>query len=278
MELHLMSFKALSLPLLFLSILLASCSGNESSLISNPDSALSVVTGVVHSGRANNIEVQGVAAALNDKLTLDAEAVLLGGVRAITDERGRFTLGLDSENTSAVVMFARGIESNENSTIRCKLPQGCRVKQGKSGELILVASGEPYSPAYYFDYSANTSIDDNLETHDEFVTEDTTLWSVGLEFTAPSQFVSINCITGIVSAFGLSTYVNGSGQCDADKCDANNQAAGYFSKYGIVKANAQLANLLGLSDIISKESSKIAALGRLFLRILSRDLSMAVGK
>ena len=258
-----MSFKALSLPVMLLSILLVSCSGNESALIFNPDSTLSVVTGVVHSGRANNIEVQGVAVGVNGKLTLNEETGQLTGVSGLTDDRGRFALGLNSENSAAVIMFARGSEIDESmviSSIQCKLPQGCNVRQGESDEVGEVEFGGYYNPEYYYDYAVNEAMDDDPETRDELIVSDTTLWSAGLEFAAQGQFISINTITDMASFFGLSTYVSESGQCDENECDANKQATGYFSKYGIVKANTQLANLLGLSDIVSKEPANIAAL------------------
>lgn len=259
-----MSFKALSLPVILLSILLASCSGNESSVNTNPDTTLNVVLGMVHSGQAENIEVQGVAVGVNGKLTLDEDTGQLTGVSGITDDRGRFALGLNSENSSAVIMFARGSEVDETkaiSSIQCKLPQGCNVKQGELDEIGEIAFGEFYNPEYYYDYVANDSMDDDTETNDEIIAFDTTLWSAGLEFTARGQFININSITDMAGAFGFSTYINdGTGQCDTSECAANEQISGYFSKYGIVKANTQLANLLGLSDLIAKEPANIATL------------------
>lgn len=263
-----MPFKALSLPLIVLSCLLASCSGNESSVITNPDTTLNIVLGIVQSGLAENIEVQGVAVSVSGKLALDDETGQLTGVSAITDSRGRFALGLNSENESAVIMFARGSETDETkaiSDIQCKLPQGCNVKQGDDDALSLIAFGGFYNPKYYYDYVVNDEKDTDPETNDEYKAYDTTLWSAGLEFTALGQFISINSITDMAGAFGFSTYINdGTGVCDKTGCSsANEQAPGFFSKYGIVKANTQLGNLLDLTDIVSKEPANIAALDSL---------------
>jgi len=66
----------------------------------------------------------------------------------------------------------------------------------------------------------------------------------------------------MAGAFGFSTYVNdgATGVCNAQECDANQQAPGYFSKYGIMKANTQVSNLIGITDIISVEPANISNL------------------
>jgi hypothetical protein len=242
---------------------LVACSGNESSITTRPDPALNVVLGITHSGLAHNIEVQGVAVSVNGKLAVDEVSGELSGVRAVTDARGRFALGLNSENPAAVIMFARGnLSDEEQSLIQCKSPLGCFVKQGEGDEIEEVSFGESYRPDYYYDYVINDNQDSDPDTDDAYVVLNSTLWSSALEFVALGQFININPITDMAGAFGYSSYINDgqTGVCDVNECAANQQAPGFFSKYGIVKANTQMADLLGLTDIVSKEPANLAAL------------------
>lgn len=257
-----MFVKAASFPILILSLLLTACSGNESSVVSITGDNLNVVVGLVHSGQAEDIQVQGVAVTVNGQLTVDAETGGLSGVKATTNSRGRYAIGLNYENESAIILFARGSDVTEEtriSKIQCKLPLGCSVKD-KQGLLTTVEFGEFYSPEFYYDYVENTSPDDDPLTNDEYEAYDTTLWSSGIEIAARGQFININAITDMAGAYGFSTYINNTddiGSCDNTSCI---QAPDFFSKYGIIKSNTQVADLIGLSDIISLEPANIAEL------------------
>jgi len=259
-----MLVKAAFLPILILSILLSACSGNESSIVSMTSDNLNVVVGIVQSGKADNIQVQGVAVTVNGQLTVDAETGALSGVQARTNSRGRYAIGLNYENESAIILFARGSDSTEEthvSKVQCKLPQSCSIKEGDQDLLTTVKFGGFYSPEYYYDYSENSAKDTDPETNDEFIAYDTTLWSAGIEIAARGQFININSITDMAGAHGFSTYINdGTGPCDNTSCEANSQAGDYFSKYGIMKSNTQVADLIGLSDIISLEPANIVDL------------------
>lgn len=255
--------KASLLVVALLSFCLVACSGNESSIVATPDSTLNVVVGITHSGLAEDVVVQGVGVGVNGKLSVDEDTGELSGVRATTDSRGRFALGLNLDNQAAVIMFASGTMADDSSATRvqCKLPQGCAVKQGQDGGVENVAFGAHYNPEYYYDYEVNPTPDTDPETDDAYTLLNTTLWSSALEFAALGQFININPITDMAGAYGYSSYINdGTGACVVDDCAANQQAPGFFSKYGVVKGNTQMSSLLGLSDIISKEPANIAAL------------------
>jgi hypothetical protein len=247
---------------LFLTLVTA-CSGNSSSKSSSVPATLNIVVGLVQSGQADNVDVQGVAVTVNGQLTLDETTGALSGVQTRTDSRGRFAIGLDYDDPSSIILFARGsaVSATDNVTsIQCKLPQGCAIRQN-SGELINVAFTEYYPSEYYYDYIVNEKADDKPETDDAFTSVDSTLWSAALEIAAEGQFISINSITDMSGAFGFSTYINdGTGVCNAQECEANKQASGYFSKYGIMKANTQVSNLIGIPDIISIEPANVASL------------------
>lgn len=242
-----MFVKTHALPI-FLSIaLLTACSGNSSSSSSTIPDTLNVVLGVVDSGYAEAMDVQGVAVTTNGKLMLDEETGSLAGVRTTTDKRGRFALALDAADPNAIVMLA---SAKNDSTVQCQLPAGCIV----GAETI--AFGGNFFPEIFFDYRENIYQNDNDAT-DDYI-ESRTLWSAAIDVTNKGQFISINNITGMAAYFGFSTYVSDdSGRCDAQSCESNTQADGYFSKYGIVKANTQVSSLIGISDIISVEPANL---------------------
>jgi len=249
---------------LLISILVSACSGNSSSRSTSIPDTLNIVVGLVQSGHADNVDVQGVAVTVNGQLTLDEETGALTGVQTTTDSRGRFAIGLDYDDPSAIILFARGSEvaaENNVTLIQCKLPQGCPTKQGLGSEITTIAFSDSYRTEYYYDYAVNDKEDELPETDDEFEAYNTTLWSAALEVAAEGQFININAVTDMAGAYGFSTYVNdGTGACTAEECDANQQAPGYFSKYGIMKANTQVSNLIGIADIISVEPANIASL------------------
>ena len=259
-----MSFNFSVLLLFSTSLLLTACTGNSSSVSSTVPDTLNVVVGMVQSGQADNIDVQGVAVTVNGQLTVNEDTGGLSGVNTKTDYRGRFAIGLDADDPSAIVLFARGsaVEAEDDiALIQCKLPLGCPVIQGSSDSAAIVPFTEHYRTEYYYDYVANETPDDDEKTDDEYLAFDQTLWSAALEIAAKGQFISINSITDMAGAFGFSTYINnGSGVCDTVQCDANQQVSGYFSKYGIMKANTQVSNLIGIPDIISVEPANIASL------------------
>lgn len=258
-----MSFKLRVLLLPFILILVVGCSGNSSSKSSSVPDTLNIVVGIVQTGQADNVDVQGVAVAVNGQLTLDETTGALSGVETKTDSRGRFAIGLDQGDPSSIILFARGsaVSATDHVTsIQCKLPQGCVTKQG-AGDLTTTAFTETYRSEYYYDYVVNDKADTNPETDDEFTFVNSTLWSAGIGVAAKGQFISINSITDMAGAFGFSTYINnGDGECNAKECVANKQAAGYFSKYGIIKANTQVSSLIGIPDIISIEPANMASL------------------
>lgn len=259
-----MSSKISIVLFVLLALVLVGCSGNNSSINSSIPDTLNVVVGVVHSGKAENIEVQAVAVTVNGQLTLDEETGALSGVETHTDVRGRFAIALDYDDPNAIILFARGSEVDTEAnvaSVQCQLPQGCSIRQGSGNEVISVAFGDHYRSEYYYDYVVNEAPDADDTTDDEYLSYDRTLWSAALEVAAESQFISINNITDMAGAFGFSTYVNdGTGVCTAKDCKANQQAPGYFSKYGIMKANTQLSNLIGIPDIISVEPANMASL------------------
>ena len=242
-----MSLKTHVLPIFLSIILLSACSGNDSSTSSTVPDTLNIVLGVVDNGYADAMDVQGVAVTTNGKLLLDEETGALSGVRTTTDKRGRFALALDAGDPNAIVMFA---SAKDGSTVQCQLPAGCTVGAET------VAFGSSFSPEIFFDYRENIYQDDN-DTEDDYV-ESRALWSAAIDVTNEGQFISINNITGMAAYFGFSTYVSDeSGQCDTQSCESNTQADGYFSKYGIVKANTQVSNLIGISDILSVEPANL---------------------
>jgi hypothetical protein len=253
--------------LLFLLIttFLSACTGNSSSSSSSIPDTLNIVIGLVHSGQAKNIDVQGVAVTVNGQLTLDEVTGELTGVQAKTDSRGRFAIGLDYEDPSAIILFASGSAVSAESDVtlvQCKLPLGCPIKQGLGEATTLIDFSDTYRTEYYYDYSINDDQDDDVTTDDEFTASSTTLWSAALEIAAEGQFININAVTDMAGAFGFSTYINDgeTGVCNAQECDANQQAPGYFSKYGIIKSNTQVSNLIGIPDIISTEPADVTRL------------------
>ncbi|OUS40161.1 hypothetical protein A9R00_07480 [Oleispira antarctica] len=242
-----MSLKTHVLPIFLSIFLLSACSGNSSSSSSTIPDTLNVVLGVVDNGYASSMDVQGVAVTTNGKLMLDEETGALSGVRTTTDKRGRFALALDAGDPNAIVMFA---SAKDDSKVQCQLPAGCTVGTET------VAFGDDFFPELFFDYRENIYQDDN-DADDDYV-ESRALWSAAIDVANKGQFISINNITGMAAYFGFSTYVSDeSGQCDAQSCESTTQADGYFSKYGIVKANTQVSNLIGISDILSVEPANL---------------------
>lgn len=231
---------------------LAACSGNKSSSSTEVPERLKLITGIVHDGYAQYFAIQGVGVANNGQLDVDAETGGLDGVSTTTDQKGRFSVAVDANEPVPVVVFARGnvgVENKKDSQIQCQLPAGCSV----AGQTI--EFGGYYSSAAFFDYQ---------EADGEPEAFDTTLWSAVIPFTADGQFVSINPITDMAGAYGFATYINdGTGQCDQAECTANERVSGFFSKYGIIKSNSQMANLLGIADIISTEPANIPKLDKI---------------
>lgn len=247
------------LVLIFAStMVLLACSGNKSSSKTTIPDRLKIITGVVHNGQAQYVAVQGVGVANNGQLDVDSDTGGLDGVSTTTNAQGRFSVAVDANEPIPVVLFARGnagVENKKDSLIQCQLPAGCLVGGNTIG------FGDYYSPLTFFDYQENPAPDDDPATDDEFIAYDTTLWSAVIPFTAEGQFVSINPITDMAGAYGFATYVNdGTGQCDQNECDANERVSGFFSKYGILKSNSQMADLIGIPDIISTEPANISKL------------------
>ena len=241
--------KFYSLLIILSFISLAACSGNNSSSSSSVPDTLNVVTGMVDTGFANEVEVLGSAVTTDGQLVLDADTGKVSGVRTTTNADGRFVLALDAEETSAIVLFASAKSSNVK--VQCQLPLGCAVGADK------IAFGGYFSPALFVDYTRDQNKDAS-DVSDDVYTSENVLWSASLDFADKSQFININSITGMSAFYGYSTYINdGTGPCSSQSCNANTLAGGYFSKYGMVKANTQLSNLIGVSDILSVEPANL---------------------
>lgn len=241
--------KAYSLLIGLFFITLTACSGNNSSSSSSIPDTLNVVTGLVDSGFANEVEVLGSAVTTDGQLVLDADTGKVSGVRTVTNPDGRFILALEAEEASAIVLFASA--KSDSVKVQCQLPSGCVVGADK------IAFGGYFSPTLFVDYTKDPNKEAS-DTADAAYTSENVLWSAGLDFADKSQFININSITGMSAYFGYSTLVNdGTGPCDSQSCAANTSVGGYFSKYGMVKANTQLSNLIGISDILSIEPANL---------------------
>lgn len=270
--------------LLLFTFSLMSCQGcgNKSSKKTVPDESLKLIVGSVHNTAASDMQISVVEVSTNGQLktvapeegsvaTFQYKLASSLATDASVDHSGgdgRFSMALAVADSVPVVVFADALlPSNPPSSkdfkgkLQCQLAVGCALPNST------VLFGE-----YYDFFDVDDLEGNNLQS-----------WRVALEYLEKGQFISITPFTELATALGFTVYLpeldNPNTPADDGVSAVNKEgteaAPAYYSRYGIVSSNSQVADLLGLTDIASMEPANLFKLDKIIAES-SSDLKLSI--